>query len=94
VWCSQDQLSAFLGTSGAPSTAAVTVTLVSLLLVNALFYCALMHLLYVLILRGMGYEVNVPSIVTWILMSHTLPTSPRSLTRACAAARLSLTSRQ
>lgn len=53
-----DQFSAIVGTAGAPSLTAVTVTLASLLLVNAAFYVFVMHVLYTLILRGMGYEVG------------------------------------
>ena len=54
----QDQASAFLGTSGAPPPVAVAATIASLLLVNSLFYVFLMHLLYALLLRGMGYATG------------------------------------
>jgi hypothetical protein len=53
-----DQIAAIVGGSGAPSIAAVGITLASLLLVNALFYVSMMHLLYILILKNMGYETG------------------------------------
>ena len=37
---------------------AVAVTLASLLLVNSTFYVFMMHLLYTLILRSMGYDTG------------------------------------
>ena len=64
----QDQFSAFLGTGGAPSMPAVTVTLASLLLVNATFYVFMMFLLYTLILRSMGYQTGkVPKFLNRVL---------------------------
>lgn len=38
--------------------AAVATTLLSLLLVNSLLYVMLMHLLYTVMLTGMGYRVG------------------------------------
>lgn len=54
VYSLLDQLSAVLGTTGAPPLLAVGVVLCSLLFVNSLMYVALMHLLYAIMLRGMG----------------------------------------
>jgi hypothetical protein len=54
----QDQFSAVTGGGGAPTMTAVGVTLASLFFVNSTFYVFMMHLLYTLILRGMGYSVG------------------------------------
>ena len=54
-----DQLSAALGVgAGAPSPLAVTITIASLLFVNSLFYAALMHFFYALLLRPLGHELR------------------------------------
>lgn len=53
-----DQIATIIGGSGAPSMTAVGITLASLLLVNAIFYVSMMHLLYILILKNMGYETR------------------------------------
>eukprot|EP00887_Chlorella_sp_A99_P004655 scaffold4.g4655.t1 len=53
-----DQLSASLGTSGAPSPAAVVVTLASLLFVHSLFYVSLLHVLYAILLAGLGLDMG------------------------------------
>ena len=64
----QDQLSAVLGTSGAPSPTAVVVTIASLLFVNSLLYVSLMHVLYSILLRGMGLRVDrMPGFVSRML---------------------------
>jgi hypothetical protein len=49
-----DQSAALLGAAGAPSPAAVLVTLASLLAVNSVFYIFLLHVLYAALLRPMG----------------------------------------
>jgi hypothetical protein len=60
----QDQMSALLGASGAPPPAVVRVVIGSLLAVNAALYVALMHVLYAVLLRAMGYKVAaVPRLV-------------------------------
>lgn len=53
-------MSAFIGTSGAPSIMAVTITLISLLAVNSIFYCFMMHILYMILLRSLGYDTGPP----------------------------------
>jgi len=53
-----DQLSAVLGTTGSPPLLAVAVVLCSLLFVNSLMYVSLMHVLYAIILRGMGLTLH------------------------------------
>lgn len=54
-----DQLSVYVGASGSPSFTVVAVTLCSSLIVNSLFYVFLMHILYKLLLEGMGYKTGV-----------------------------------
>lgn len=54
----QDYLSAWIGTSGAPSFTAVVVTLGCMLAINATFYVFMMHLLFTLLLRGLGYNTR------------------------------------
>lgn len=51
-------MSGFLGTSGAPSMLAVSVTICSILIVNATFYVFMMHILYTIMLKGMGYSIG------------------------------------
>ena len=54
----------------------VIVVIGSLLAVNAAVYVFFLHLLYVLFLRGMGYQVgNVPGIVERRLLSQAAMTS-------------------
>jgi hypothetical protein len=53
-----DQLSAVLGTSGAPPLLAIVIVLCSLLLVNSLMYVALSHVLYAILLRRMGLKLH------------------------------------
>lgn len=53
-----DQMSAALGASGAPSPAAVLVTLASLLFVHSLFYVSLLHVFYAILLRGLGLDMG------------------------------------
>ena len=60
VYSLLDQLSAVLGATGAPPPLAVAVTLCSLLFVNSIFYVALMHLLYAIMLRGLG--ITLPGV--------------------------------
>lgn len=70
----KDQLSAFVGTSGSPSLMAVTITLMSLLAVNSLFYCFMMHVLYMILLRSMGYDTGpAPSIVARLFRQQQSP---------------------
>ena len=63
----QDQLSAAMGTSGAPSTTAVVSMIFALLLVNSLCYCFLLHVIYRMFLGAMGYREKelgeVPGVV-------------------------------
>ena len=53
-----DQLSAALGGGGAPGPAAVLVTLGSILAVHSLFYVALLHVFYAILLRGLGLDMG------------------------------------
>jgi hypothetical protein len=53
-----DNMSSWMGSSGSASFSGVTITLVSMLVVNALFYVFMMHVLYTIILGGMGYKVR------------------------------------
>ncbi len=70
--CEQEQIASVLGTSGAPSPAAVSVTICSLLLVNALFYAALMHVIYAIVLNNMGYGTGTtPAFVRRYLFKGT-----------------------
>jgi hypothetical protein len=54
----QEQVASTLGMSGAPSPTFITVTICSLLLVNAVFYAALMHVIYAIVLNNMGYGMG------------------------------------
>lgn len=68
VFAFLDQMLALLGISGAPSLLVVVVTLASLLAVNCTFYVFLMHLMYELILRQMGYSTGrMPGLVQRLL---------------------------
>ena len=51
----QDQLAAFVGTSGAPSPAVIVCVVGSMLVVNALIYAVLMHVLYAILLGNLGH---------------------------------------
>lgn len=51
-------MSSWIGTSGSPSFLGVAIALVSMLVVNSLFYVFMMHVLYTMILKNMGYKVN------------------------------------
>lgn len=53
-----DNMSSWMGSSGSASFSGVAITLVSMLVVNALFYVYMMHILYTIILGGMGYKVR------------------------------------
>ncbi|EIE18715.1 hypothetical protein COCSUDRAFT_20460, partial [Coccomyxa subellipsoidea C-169] len=53
-----DQMNAFIGASGAPPPTVVIVVLASLLIVNAVLYIFLMHVLYTVLLRSMGYTMS------------------------------------
>ena len=54
----QDQFNAFVGTSGAPPPTVVVVVIGSMLTVNASLYIFLIHVLYAVLLRSMGYTVS------------------------------------
>lgn len=56
--CMQDNMSSWIGTSGSASFLGVAIALVSMLVVNSLFYVFMMHVLYTMILKNMGYKVN------------------------------------
>jgi hypothetical protein len=59
-----DQISAALGTSGAPSTAAVVSMIFALLLVNGFCYVFLLHVLYRVMLASMGFQLGpLPGLV-------------------------------
>ncbi|GIL91598.1 hypothetical protein Vretimale_9635 [Volvox reticuliferus] len=60
-----DQVSAALGLTGAPSPLAVNCTIFSLLLINGLTYCFLVHVVYRVVLGAMGYQLGpLPGIVS------------------------------
>ncbi len=58
VYTMLDQISAAVGAAGTPSTSAVACLLFSLLLVNSSIYCFLLHVVYRLILQGMGFQMG------------------------------------
>ncbi|KAL4425847.1 hypothetical protein ABPG75_009863 [Micractinium tetrahymenae] len=58
VYALLDQLSVVLGTTGSPPLLAVSVVLCSLLFVNGLMYVMLMHILYAIMLKGMGLSLH------------------------------------
>ncbi|KAL4445767.1 hypothetical protein ABPG77_008966 [Micractinium sp. CCAP 211/92] len=58
VYSLLDQLSVVLGTTGSPPLLAVLVVLCSLLFVNGLMYVMLMHILYAIMLKGMGLKLH------------------------------------
>jgi len=64
-----DQMSALIGTSGAPSPLTVAITIGSLLFVNSLFYVAMTHVLYSIVLKGLGYELRVPNFMKKLIPS-------------------------
>lgn len=53
-----DQIAALFGMAGSPSLMAVLVTMVCVMLVNSAFYVTLMHMLYEIILRQLGYATG------------------------------------
>ena len=53
-----DQISATIGATGAPSSTAVACMLFSLLLVNSIIYCFLLHVIYRLVLQSMGFQLG------------------------------------
>lgn len=74
---SQDQLSSTLGHSGAPSLLAVGTVLGSLLLVNSLIYVGMLHVLYSIMLRGMGLEMSpMPAAVQRFVYRGQAPPAP------------------
>lgn len=54
----QDQFNAFIGASGAPPPTVVIVVIGSMLTVNASLYVFLMHIVYAVLLRSMGYTIT------------------------------------
>ncbi|CAK0783478.1 hypothetical protein CVIRNUC_006677 [Coccomyxa viridis] len=58
VYSLLDQFNAFIGTSGAPPPTVVVVVIGSMLTVNACLYNFLMHVVYAVLLRSMGYTVT------------------------------------
>ncbi len=55
-------MAALVGAAGAPPRTFVVVTIAVMLATNALVYCALIYVLYVVFLRALGYTVaNVPA---------------------------------
>lgn len=57
-------MNAFIGASGAPPPTVVLVVLGSVLIVNAALYIFLMHVLYTVLLRSMGFTMSgLPSFV-------------------------------
>ena len=59
VWQTlQDQFNAFIGASGAPPPTVVIVVIGSMLIVNASLYNFLMHVVYAVLLRSMGYTIT------------------------------------
>ncbi len=63
-WLPARQMSAALGASGSPSPLAVSSMLFSLLLINNVVYCFLLHGVYRLILQAMGYQLGpLPGLV-------------------------------
>ena len=60
----QDQVAALTGLSGAPGPATITAVMLSLLLMNSLVYTSVLHGIYFVALRGLGYDVvSVPSFI-------------------------------
>ncbi len=51
-------MNAFIGAAGAPPPTVVIVVLASLLIVNAVLYIFLMHVLYTVLLRSMGFTMS------------------------------------
>lgn len=54
----QDQVTAALGMTGAPSPLAVICMLGSMLAVNSTLYCFLLHVVYRVVLGAMGYQLG------------------------------------
>lgn len=63
----QDQIAASIGASGSPHATVVLVVMGSLLVVNAVFYVFLMHILYSILLRNMGYTTSK---IPWLVRKH------------------------
>jgi len=64
VYTMLDQISAAIGAAGAPAPLAVISMIFSLLLVNSLAYCFLLHVFYRIILQYMGYKMGpLPGVV-------------------------------
>ncbi len=60
----QDQVAALTGLSGAPGPATITAVMSSHLFVNSLVYTTVLHGLYFVALRGLGYDVvSVPDFI-------------------------------
>ncbi|KAK9841411.1 hypothetical protein WJX74_005258 [Apatococcus lobatus] len=72
VYSLVDQLAAFVGASGAPSPAVIVCVVGSMLVVNALLYTALMHVLYAILLGNLGHPIAVPTFVSKFLQKRQL----------------------
>lgn len=73
----QDQVAATMGMHGAPSTLAVVSMMFSLLLVNGLTYCFLVHVVYRVILSQMGFSLGpLPGLVRTYLYAGTPQGAP------------------
>lgn len=55
-----DQMSSLIGSTGVPSPMVVGITLASVLFVSAMFYVALTHILYAIVLKGLGLDMRLP----------------------------------
>ena len=80
VYSMLDQISVAVGAAGSPSTTAVVCLLFSLLLVNGTIYCFLLHVVYRLILQGMGFSLGpLPAIVQRYLYAGMSPEARQQL---------------
>ncbi|KAK9823972.1 hypothetical protein WJX72_006715 [[Myrmecia] bisecta] len=79
VYSLLDQLASSVGAAGAPPTTVVIVVIGSLLLVNAVCYIFLMHVIYTFLLRNMGYSmVSMPAFVTKFLYRNVPQRNPQA----------------
>ncbi|GFR50418.1 hypothetical protein Agub_g12635 [Astrephomene gubernaculifera] len=68
-----DNVTAAMGITGAPSPLVVSSLVFSLLLVNGLIYCFLVHVVYRVLLNSMGYKLGpLPDIVNKYLYAGTM----------------------
>ena len=67
----QDNFNAFVGTSGAPPPTVVVVVIGSMLTVNACLYNFLMHVVYAVLLRSMGYTItSIPKFIERLILKQ------------------------